>query len=61
MSNGLRYTLPREKIIEYMRLSPEEKLMWLEDIFLFTIACQNETTKKIREHFRREDNSGDFL
>lgn len=52
MNNGFRYTLPREKIAEYMKLSAEDKLKWLEEIFLFTIECQNETTRHVREHFR---------
>lgn len=52
MYKGFRYTLPREKIIEYMKLSAEEKLTWLEEIFLFTIECENESTKRVREHFR---------
>lgn len=52
MNNGFSYTLPREKIIEYMKLSAEEKLTWLEEILHFTIACQNENTRRVREYFR---------
>lgn len=35
MSEGFFYTLEDEKILEYLRLSPEEKLTWLEEIVNF--------------------------
>jgi lipase chaperone LimK len=52
MNQGFRYTLEREKIAEYMRLSAEEKLQWLEDIQEFTEAALTEKTRRIRDHFR---------
>ena len=32
MKKGFQYTLEEEKIIEYLKLSTEEKLRWLEEI-----------------------------
>lgn len=54
MYKGFRYTLEKEDIINYMKLSTAEKLQWLEDIMLFTEKSQTDDEKKIREHFRND-------
>jgi len=52
MAKGLIYTLEDEKIIEYMKLSVEEKLKWLEDINAFNELFLTEREKEIRERLR---------
>lgn len=54
MKPGFSYTLEDEKIIEYMKLSTEDKLNWLEDIVSFTEMALTAKEKKIREYFRNE-------
>lgn len=51
-NNGFSYTLTDEKIIEYMKLSTDEKLMWLEEINKFTHLALSESEKKARELLR---------
>ncbi len=52
MGKGFSYTLEDKKILEYMKLSTEEKLQWLEEINEFTMAVLTEKEKKIRNLFR---------
>jgi hypothetical protein len=52
MNQGFRYTLEREKIAEYRKLTAEQKLQWLEEIRQFTEAALTEKTRRIRDHFR---------
>lgn len=52
MSKGFSYTLEDEKILEYMKLSDEEKLTWLEEINEFTRAVLSEKEKELRERLR---------
>ncbi|MGQ9706718.1 MAG: hypothetical protein ACUVWP_06940 [bacterium] len=42
MNKGFLYKVGDEKILEYMKLSVEEKLIWLEDIneFTFLFLCE---------------------
>lgn len=56
MGNGFSYTLEDEKLIEYMKLTAEEKLQWLEEINEFTNMVLTEKEKKIREIFRIGEN-----
>ncbi|HEY9841052.1 MAG: hypothetical protein ACAI44_23775 [Candidatus Sericytochromatia bacterium] len=49
---GFHYRLEREQIRDYKRLSPEQKLQWLEEIFLFTEMAQSDKARKIRRYFR---------
>ena len=46
---GFSYTLEDEKILEYMKLSTEEKLQWLEEIVEFTNSVLTEKEKEFRE------------
>ncbi|HHT9138976.1 MAG TPA: hypothetical protein ACFYEK_17240 [Candidatus Wunengus sp. YC60] len=52
MNNGFRYTLEKEDIVNYMKLSDEEKLNWLEEIVSFTEKTLTPEEKKVRDHFR---------
>jgi len=54
MPKGFHYTLDREQIKKYMKLTPEEKLTWLEEIFIFSEKALTPEAKKIREYFRKE-------
>ena len=49
---GYSYTIEDEKIIEYMKLSTEDKLKWLEEINEFTCAALSEEQKALRDKFR---------
>lgn len=52
MNKGFTYVLEDEKILEYMKLSVEEKLTWLEEIDEFTRAALDDKQKQIREKLR---------
>ena len=52
MSKGFSYDLEDEKIREYMKLSTEDKLRWLEEINEFTQAALSEREKRFRELLR---------
>ena len=49
MNKGFSYTLSDEKIIEYLKLSTEEKLQWLEEINEMTNLVLSEKEKKARK------------
>ena len=49
---GYSYTVEDEKIIEYMNLSTEQKLKWLEEINDFTNAVLSDEEKLIRQKLR---------
>ena len=49
---GFYYSLENEKIREYMKLTPEEKLQWLEAINQFTNLALNDQQKEFREKLR---------
>lgn len=55
INKGFNYTLEKEQIKEYLKLSPEEKLLWLEDIFLFSELALSQKAKKVRNYFRKND------
>lgn len=52
MGKGFIYTLEDEKIIEYMKLSTEDKLTWLEEINEFTSMVLSDREKELREKLR---------
>lgn len=52
MCKGFPYTLEDDKILEYLKLSIEERLQWLEEINEFTNLVLTDEEKKIREEFR---------
>ena len=49
---GYSYTVEDEKIIEYMKLSTEHKLKWLEEINAFTYSVLSDKEKLIRQKLR---------
>ena len=49
---GYSYTVEDEKVIEYMNLSTEQKLKWLEEINTFTFSVLSEEEKLIRQKLR---------
>ena len=49
---GYSYTVEDEKIIEYMKLSTEQKLQWLEEINTFTYLALSDEEKLIRQKLR---------
>jgi len=49
---GYSYTVEDEKIIEYMKLSTEQKLEWLEEINAFTHSVLSDEEKLIRQKLR---------
>jgi hypothetical protein len=52
MKKGFSYIIEEEKIIDYMKLSVEDKLNWLEEINEFTNMVLNDREKRIREKLR---------
>jgi len=54
-NKGFSYYLEDEKIIEYMALSTEEKLKWLEEIRVFTLAVLTKEQMKFREKLRKAE------
>lgn len=52
MKKGFSYTLEDEKIVEYMKLSTEDKLKWLEEINQFTNMVLNDKEKELRDKLR---------
>ncbi|MBI4723357.1 MAG: hypothetical protein HY769_10270 [Candidatus Stahlbacteria bacterium] len=52
MKKGFSYTLEEEKIIDYMKLSTEDKLNWLEEINEFTELVLNNKEKEMRAKIR---------
>ncbi len=52
MDKGFAYTFEDEKIIEYMRLSTEDKLKWLEEINKFANMVLSKREKELREKLR---------
>ncbi|KKO18368.1 MAG: hypothetical protein L3J18_12250 [Candidatus Brocadia sp.] len=52
MDKGFMYTFEDEKIIEYMKLSTEDKLKWLAEINEFAVMVLNDREKDFREKLR---------
>ncbi len=52
MDKGLIYTLEDEKIIEYMALSVEDKLQWLEEMNEFNRLFLTKEEKEVMEGLR---------
>ncbi len=52
MSKGFAYDLDDEKILEYMKLSTEDKLRWLEEINELTQAALSDREKRFLELLR---------
>jgi len=52
MTKGFYYTLEDEKIREYMKLTTEEKLKWLEEINALTEMVLREKEKQFRNKLR---------
>ncbi|MFH1049984.1 MAG: hypothetical protein V1779_03525 [bacterium] len=55
MTKGLKYYIEDDKIREYMKLSTEEKLKWLDEIQKFSELAMTEKDKEIREKFRKRE------
>ena len=49
MTKGFSYVLEDDKILEYMKLSTEDKLNWLEDINEFNSLFLTGKEREIRE------------
>ncbi len=49
---GFFYSLEDEKIIEYLKLSTEEKLKWLQEINDFTNMVLSDKEKEFRQKLR---------
>ncbi len=52
MSVGYSYTIEDDKIREYMSLSTEDRLRWLQEINEFTNLVLTAKDRKIREKLR---------
>ncbi|MFO0795008.1 MAG: hypothetical protein U0586_13235 [Candidatus Brocadiaceae bacterium] len=52
MDKGFNYTLEDEKIIEYMKLSTEDNLKWLEEIHEFANMVLSDREKEFRKKLR---------
>jgi hypothetical protein len=52
MKKGFSYTLEKEKLIEYLKLSTEDKLKWLEEINAFNRMVMDDQGKNIKEKLR---------
>ena len=55
MSVGYSYTIENDKIREYMSLSTEDKLRWLQEINEFTNLVLTAKERKIREKLRKAE------
>lgn len=55
-NKGFRYTLEKQDIVNYRKLSTAEKLIWLEEAVAFTEMTLTAKEKKIRDYFRDEPN-----
>jgi len=55
ISKGINYTIEEEKLMDYMKLSTEDKLNWLEEINEFTNMVLNDKEKEMREKLRKEE------
>lgn len=53
VKSGYSYSIEDEKIREYMKLSTENKLRWLEEINEFTYLALSDREKEIREKLRK--------
>ena len=49
---GYSYTVEDEKLLEYMKLTTEQKLQLLEEINAFTFAVLSEEEKLLRQKLR---------
>jgi len=52
MTDGFFYDLEDDKIKDYIKLSVEDKLMWLEEIHEFTFLFMDENSKRVHQAFR---------
>jgi len=52
-NTGYSYTVEDEKIKEYMKLTTEEKLKWLQEIVEFTNIALTEKQKEFQSRLRR--------
>ena len=52
-NKGFYYEVGEKKIEEYKNLPDEMKLKWLDEIFKFTVMCETEETREIREKLRK--------
>lgn len=52
-NKGFSYTLEDDKIKEYMKLTTEEKLQWLEEIVEFTNMTLTDKEKEFQNKIRR--------
>ena len=52
MKKGFSYTLEEEKILEYLKLSVEDKLRWLDEINAFNRMVMDDREKNIIEKLR---------
>lgn len=55
MERGYSYYVEDEKLKAYMKLSTEEKLIWLEEINELTRSVLTPKEKEIREKFRKAE------
>ena len=49
MPKGFRYTLEKEKLIEYAKLTAEERLLWLEAAFEFNCLALGDKERAVRD------------
>jgi hypothetical protein len=52
IKKGFSYTLEKEKLLEYLKLSTEDKLKWLEEINTFNRMVLDDREKALREKLR---------
>lgn len=55
MSKGFKYYIEEDKIREYMKLSTEQKLKWLDEINKFNQLALTDKEKEIMEKFRKAE------
>lgn len=48
------YILEDSDLQSYAKLSPLEKLLWLESIFELTIKAETEMDYRVRQYFRQD-------
>lgn len=50
--SGFDYHLDLEQISDYKKLTAEQKLQWLDEIFLFTEAALSPKARRVRQNLR---------
>ena len=51
----------KEKLLKYMKISPRQKLEWLEQVNVFINKCSTKSTKSIKQKLKKRFMEKDFF